>query len=751
MQFEVATPAELPQWMRQSRRQIDWGFVLTGLIGLAMAWTIIVHPGIPVLSDLYTSAFMTSDLAAALREGQILPRWSPHANFGYGAPVPSHIPQGAAYLAAVVEQLFTGDTSAAVKAVLSASLALAAMMMYGWIRTLLSPTAAVLGSAVYALSPFVGFTAPHALGDLALVVSSALVPGVLWAGARVVQAPTRPPVIFFTAGLTMQAAVHPALAAVSAVTTLVYAVFVGRAAAGRVIGCIGAAVMLFAPFWLPALANSSSVTWVDNPAPDDRVFHLTDLLTPITLRDPALLNPPLMFGPGVPALVLSGIGLLTLARKRTRRGPMVLALALLVSSLAGAVLQPTAWWFVSVNAAAAVLAGAAAAWRTRLPLALRRAFVPAAIIGLAAASAPIWPVVDTGAATDFSPAAQIAHQQVGFDTAILARGQAIPTTLIEPVRADPNLVESYRHPLLVRIRPGTPIRVTPIYTQSHASAWQVSAMSPQTIVVSQAYYPGWQAYLDGVPLATARDPETGLTRISVPQTANATLLLTHMMTPVQWVGWALVGLGMVALAALARFTPASRARELPRYDTSEARLTSVAVLGVIAAVLLTASPDAPIALHADRLSSLTGASLLSADAGPISLVAYRIGSSSTTPGDTLRLELYWTAVSESTRNVRIAAELVDLDQQAWALLSEPRAPGLIDTRLWPADRLVRDLRNVHLPPDLPAGIYQVALSAYTCQAQCTTDQRIAFRDTRGVERQTLLLPQVIAVSGEPRE
>ncbi|NOG48902.1 MAG: hypothetical protein HND48_05170 [Chloroflexi bacterium] len=81
MQFEVATPAELPQWMRQSRRQIDWGFVLTGLIGLAMAWTIIVHPGIPVLSDLYTSAFMTSDLAAALREGQILPRWSPHANF----------------------------------------------------------------------------------------------------------------------------------------------------------------------------------------------------------------------------------------------------------------------------------------------------------------------------------------------------------------------------------------------------------------------------------------------------------------------------------------------------------------------------------------------------------------------------------------------------------------------------------------------------------------------------------------------
>ncbi|NOG48899.1 MAG: hypothetical protein HND48_05155 [Chloroflexi bacterium] len=177
----------------------------------------------------------------------------------------------------------------------------------------------------------------------------------------------------------------------------------------------------------------------------------------------------------------------------------------------------------------------------------------------------------------------------------------------------------------------------------------------------------------------------------------------------------------------------------------------MAVLGVIAAVLLTASPDAPIALHADRLSSLTGASLLSADAGPISLVAYRIGSSSTTPGDTLTLELYWTAVSESTRNVRIAAELVDLDQQAWVLLSEPHAPGLIDTRLWPADRLVRDLRSVHLPPDLPAGIYQVALSAYTCQAQCTTDQRIAFRDTRGVERQTLLLPQVIAVSGEPRE
>ncbi|MBK9121988.1 MAG: hypothetical protein IPM16_02555 [Chloroflexi bacterium] len=748
MQYEVATPAELPQWMRQSRRQIDWGFVLTSLIGLAMAWTIIVRPGIPVVSDLYNSAFMTSDLAAALREGQILPRWSAHSNFGYGAPVPSHIPQGAAYLAAVVEQLFTGDTSAAVAAVLSAALALAAMTMYGWIRALVSPTAAVLGATVYVLSPFVGHTAPHTLGDLPLVVSAALVPSVLWAGARIVQAPTRVSVILLTVGLTLQAAVHPSLALVAAVSTLAYALFVNRVAAVRVAACIGTAAMLFAPFWLPALMHGSFVTWIDNPIPDDRVFRLTDLLVPITLHDPALLNPAPVFGPGLPALALAGFGLLTLARKRARRGSIVLAALLLSCTLVGAVVQPATWWFLCVNAAAAMLAGAAAEWRYRLPSALRRAFVPAVMIGLAVGSAPVWLVSSVGTATEFSPTAQIAHQQQGLGAAILPPGQAIPTTLVEPVRADPNLVESYRQPLLVRIRPGAPVRVTPIYTQSHASAWQVSAMSPQTVVVSQAHYPGWQAYLDGVPLATERDPETGLIRIAIPQTASATLILAQSVTPAQWLAWVFVGLGAVALAAIVHFTSGSRVRELPRYDVSEARLTGIAVLALIAAVLLTASPDAPIALRADRLSSLADASLLSADAGPISLVAYRIDGSAPVPGGMLSLELFWMAALAPGQNVTIAAELVDLDQQPWALLSGPQAPGLIASRLWPAETLIRDMRRVSLPSDLPPGIYQVALSAYACEALCSTGQRIGFRDTRGTERRTLLLPQVIAVGGE---
>lgn len=748
MQFEVATPAELPQWMRQSRRQIDWGFVLTGLIGLAMAWTIIVRPGVPTVSDQYHSAFMASDIAAALREGQILPRWSAHVNFGYGAPIPSQIPQGAAYLAGAVEQLFTGDTAAAVNAVVAAAMILAAVAMYGWVRALISPTAAMLGAAVYMLSPFVGQTAPHTLGDLTLVVSTALIPGVLWAGVQAVEAPTRTIVVLFTAGLTAQAAVAPALAVVASTTTLAYALMVNRAAVARVASCVAAAALLFAPFAIPALAHSGYVTWIDNPLPDDRVFLLGDLFTTAALRDPALLNPAPAYGPGLAALALAGFGLLTLTRKRTRRGPIVLAALLFAGAVAGAAVHPAAWWFVIVSAAAATLAGAAAEWRFRFPASVRRAFVPVLLIGLGVVSAPVWNIPAPATAIDFTPTAQIAHEQNGFGVAVLPPGNAIPTTLNEPVRADPNLVESYREPLLVRIRPGAPIRVTPLSTQSHTSSWQVSAMSPQIVVVSLAYYPGWQAYLGGVPLPTERDPETGLTRIAVPQTASATLVLTQTLTPAHWLGWMLAGVGVILLVVVARLTPTAAARGSAQYDLTEARLAGVAVLALFAAVFLTVSPSAPIALHAERLSSLAGASLLKADAGAISLIAYRIDNRNLGPGEGLSVELYWAADEAPTQNVLIAAELVDLDQRSWAVLSGAQAPGLIASKRWPADVLVRDLRRVRLPPDIPPGIYQIALTAYTCNALCSESQRISFRDSHGRMRQTLLLPHVIALADE---
>ena len=115
------SPEHLPAWMRQPHRSFDWGVLLAAVLGLIAAWAFFVRSGVPAYSDLLHSGFMASDLADGLREGQLYARWSPHVLGGYGAPIPTFLPQGASFIVALIDQLFTGDIASAIRFALTGS------------------------------------------------------------------------------------------------------------------------------------------------------------------------------------------------------------------------------------------------------------------------------------------------------------------------------------------------------------------------------------------------------------------------------------------------------------------------------------------------------------------------------------------------------------------------------------------------------------------------------------------------------
>src|SRR5688572_28570408 len=100
---------ELPNWMKQAQRTVDWGALLALAFALLAAWTFLSENQMSASTQNEHFVFQANDIAQAMREGIFYPRWSPYAVQGYGAPIPHYYPQAAAYFVAVFDVLFTND------------------------------------------------------------------------------------------------------------------------------------------------------------------------------------------------------------------------------------------------------------------------------------------------------------------------------------------------------------------------------------------------------------------------------------------------------------------------------------------------------------------------------------------------------------------------------------------------------------------------------------------------------------------
>jgi hypothetical protein len=90
------------------------------------------------------------------------------------------------------------------------------------------------------------------------------------------------------------------------------------------------------------------------------------------------------------------------------------------------------------------------------------------------------------------------------------------------------------------------------------------------------------------------------------------------------------------------------------------------------------------------------------------------------PGDTISLTVVWQAQQSLQADYTAFAHLVDEQSQGWA--GDDHAPydGIYPTSSWGAGEMVRDSFTLTVPPDAPAGLYNIQVGWY----EPTTQQRL---------------------------
>jgi hypothetical protein len=77
------------------------------------------------------------------------------------------------------------------------------------------------------------------------------------------------------------------------------------------------------------------------------------------------------------------------------------------------------------------------------------------------------------------------------------------------------------------------------------------------------------------------------------------------------------------------------------------------------------------------------------------------------PGDILHLDLYWQTVDISDTDWQLGLQLMDEEGQSWAIEEGRPIGGSYGTAMWQADEVVRDQRDILIPPEVPAGRYHL--------------------------------------------
>jgi len=566
--------AQLPTWMRQARRGVDWGVIIVMVLSIFIAWPFIANEHLPQHTHLEHSGFQISDASSALLQGWFFPRWSAIALEGYGTPLPHYVPSAAPNLTAVLNVLFLNDVERAIRIVMIGAFLLAGGTLYVFVTQRAGARAGVLAGALYLFSPYVGLVTPYVRGDLAGVLSLAALPTFLWAANRLLlrNQPLDSLTIALSTGfLLLNDPLWLLLALLPLLTLLLHDSAFSRK--WRQVIVLGVSMLLgvtlAALFWLPALLEAQAVRWVqplvqarETPITLLGLFARTESLDPQALVYYSQAN----LGWGL--LLVLGLGLLALIlqAKATAFQRWFLLLGIAVLGLAIRAfpaedrLLGLAIMNLSIGASAAV----------QLVRYLRRwqelVVAPLSLLLLIGIAYPVWvQVPQANRAQEFSQAAQLRYERRGYGVAMLPPGEAIPTTLTDETLANLQALPTDDEGAVNRAAAAqsSQLQIVPLPPESvpavleeaenrptqgiHFSAYSVVAAPEGGFVYQQSYFPGWQALLNDSPVPLQRDETTGLMEIFLPQTSNQTLFLELSSTPPRRMGWLLTGVGFIVL------------------------------------------------------------------------------------------------------------------------------------------------------------------------------------------------------------
>ncbi|MDX1995694.1 MAG: glycosyltransferase family 39 protein [bacterium] len=751
---------QLPLWMRQARRGVDWGVILVMMLGLFAALPFLIQDGLPRTNASENYAFLVHDYAEALREGRLYPRWSAHVLQGFGAPIPHFFPPGAPYSAALLEVLFTNNTINAVRLLFALSLMLAGATMYVLVTRLVNGRAGVLASVLYVYSPYIGHVSPYILGDLPGVVAFALLPALLWSVHRLRVLHSRYDfglVAFIGGGLLLtDPRIYSAGAALSLLLLIALRTAPQPRRTARVILALGISTALTAFYWLPALVERDMVYW--HPAavqPQIPLVSLPDLVLPLRRIDLVELLPSPQWTIGLPLALSIPVSVVALfLAKRLASPQMLFLLAGITLGVVSVVFLPEQTWLVGVITFCLCIGGSGCLSLAVLDRAAsQRLYLPVFLLVTLALALPVWsaPVwsPDFG---DLNPLAQISYEQNDFGIAPLPPAFSLPSPFSAVVEADRFVITGYQDNSLNRVLPDQSQagrRISILASRTHSDRLQIRTTSATSLLIARAYVPGWQAALDGDPLPVERDSLTGLLRVQIPAGANGQVVIAFGTTPIRQAAW-LLSIGtllLICLHGLRRSTAAFQYEDLSILNVEEARLIFLVIAGFSGILVLFTLPISPYSLQARpgyQLDNTIG--MQNRTESGLELISYQLSTLHPNVGDTVELTLAWRTSRPLRDSYQVVVQVQDVEQGARWYETAPTIPAGYSTRRWQTNRYVRSIHSLRLST-LISGNYEVVIEVYNCRPECTPENRLSFFSSDGqFIGQALTLPTVLSVS-----
>lgn len=736
------------------------------LVGLASAQPLLAGR-LPWAADTLIHFYRLVELDHLLRHGYLFSRWSPDLAYGYGFPL-FHFYAPLSYYVAAILTLSGLDFGPALLATFIALIIAAGLSTYAWAADTFGRRAGIVAATAYVTAPYLLYNVYHR-GALAEVLAMALMPAILWAMTRFSRKCT-------PGFLVLSTLLYAALLLGHNITALVFTPVIGfyavaqaaQSSRQRVLripySVWGAALALAlglglsAFFWAPAVLERNSVQTFQLFSPEafDYHFHfitLEELFSPPVTVDPHLVLPPTPRSIGLVPLALAIIGLARGRRRWDRRQKTlaglvgVLALGSLFLTLPQSVgiwdalpllrFVQFPWRFLGLaSLGVAFLAGSAFAdvgpetreretGSNRAPA--RRVLTICLVVSGCVVYGFTWQYAPYLAPIVRPTVADIArYERESGALGTTSAGDYLPNTVRKLPDANALAGRYAQSDVIERLDLASlPPDAKILQAHYRLLSFDVTVESPKPFVaVFDVFaFAGWQASVDGQPVAITPTDPLGL--ISYPVPAGRHRLAVWFGSTPLWTGASVIsllsGLALIA-ASLALRTPGKlQAIEGERRPAASARWTTLGsiVVCVLAVGLLAWKSfclDAGETVF--RRTRFDGAQVKGV-ARPLNvnfdnqmaLMGVEPASPAAEMGGTVHVALYWRLARKLDVDYAISAQLVDERGFVYGQ-RDSQHPGGYPTRFWTLGDYARDVHDIALAPGTPPGEYRLRVGVY---------------------------------------
>lgn len=725
----------------------------------------LLQPNLFASSDGLYHVYRAIEIGACLQDGAWVCRWAPDQFLGYGTPLFDFYSPFVYYITNVFHALGLGWVDAT-RAMVVLFMLFSGLAAYAYAAEWLSRPAAVVVGVAYVYVPYHLVNAYYR-GDLPEFAAMAWFPALLWTFSRLAR-PLRsrrdlamlPLAALAYAGLVithnLSAFIYTGVLAIYCLLLLVVQRLEGSyrstaalwAPAARLLGATGLAFGLSAFLSVPALVEQGLVTLegllyvsVTDHFPTlqqimpNSIIHRYGIIFPD--------SPVYAYKMGLVQVGLGGLGALVafaLWRRFGWRARAEAVISLAVFGLAFYFAQPASLWLWKLIP---LLPHAQFPWRFLLLMALPTSLLVGYLVDVGPVRWRRWvapalvafvlltnvlglkPIMANATDAEVDLRSSVEFELLYHLMGTTVAGEYIPRTVKDRPLVNPTALAWTLGGEAPPVHPTASdprLQVSLIERRPTEATYRVVAPEAGRAVFNIAYFPNWQAQLDGQPVEGGPNDPQGLIAVQVPA-GEHTIRLRFENTPIRtWservsLVFLVVTLGLLAytLARPVRW----RAPRLTR-PALTGRTALAAVPFVVTAIGL------PIGLRSfaeGYRPAVAAQRALKIDLGvgsvdvpaSLQLLGYDtsvdgrpLGRRETVrPGSTLDLQVYWRGIDATDRaaSSKLYARLSNIDEQQWSQAVEiSREPA-------PDGQAFRSLIRLPIPGAQPPGLYQIDVGA----------------------------------------